>query len=110
MTRAHKQARLLEPRYWTPQVSTVDGEYQKPVPLLLVSLLRVFALIPHVDAGAGHHAVPRLADGVVEVQQSCLVQGEVRDRSKWNPLDRCPRRSEEVAEERDACRYSGEGA
>src|SRR5947209_644623 len=65
VARAHEQAGLLEPLHRAAQVGAVDGQDQELVGLRLVGLLLVAALVAHEDAGMSHHAVPRLADGIV---------------------------------------------
>src|SRR5262245_3755348 len=63
---AHEQPRLLEPLHRAAQVGAVYGKDQELVRLPLVGLLLVAALVPDEDAGVSHHAVPRLADGIVK--------------------------------------------
>ena len=110
VTGAHEQARLGEPLHRAAQVGAVDGEDQKLVPLRLVRLVLVPTLVADVDPGMSHHAVPRLADRVVEGHQARLVRREVRDRPQGHPIDRGLPRPEEVADEGDAHQRRGDGA
>ena len=107
---AHEQARLGEPLDRAAEVGAVDGQDQERVRLRLVGLLLVAALVADEDAGMGHHAVPRLADGVVEGHQARLAGREIRDAPHGQPSDRGLAGPEEVADEGEAHRGRGDGA
>src|SRR5262249_12722194 len=96
MARAQEQARLLEPRHGTAQVRAVDSQNQELVSLGLVRFLLVLTLIAHEDARAGNDPIPRLADGVVEIDDARLVQRKLRHRAQRHPLLRRFPRSEKV--------------
>src|SRR5262249_10913518 len=72
-------------------------------------LLLVTTLVAHEHACMSHHAVPRLANRIVEGHQTSLILWKVADGSERQPFDRSLTRSEEIANEGDARRGRGYG-
>src|SRR5262249_4893300 len=102
VARTHKQPRLLEPLHRAAQMGAVNGQDQELMGFRLVGLALVAPLVADEDAGVSHHAVPRLADWVVESHYARSVLRVVRDGSQRHPQTRRLARPEQVADEGDA--------
>ena len=76
----------------------------------LVGLPLVAALVADVDAGMRHHAVPRLADRIVEGHQARLALRKIGDAPQGQPSDRGLAGPEKVADEGKAHHGRGDGA
>ena len=82
MTGAQEQAGLREPGDWAAQVSTIDGENQE-----LRQPLLVHAQVANVDPCQRGHAVPRLAERVIEGFQQSFVDRELVHFVQGNPVN-----------------------
>src|SRR5262245_5403438 len=82
VTGAHEQSRLGKPGDRTAQVGAVRGEHEE----LLVAHV-VLPLIADIHPDLRRHAVPGLADRVLERHEPGLVGGETVDRTDAYPID-----------------------
>ena len=100
VARAHEQTRLRKPGHRAAQVGAVHGEDQE-----LILPLVVLAQVADINAHLSRHAVPRLAQRILERRQPGLVDWELARRSQADPVDPVlPQGPEQIADERDAPR------
>jgi hypothetical protein len=59
---------------------TVDGKYQK-----LRFALRIAPFVAHIDTGVRDHAIPRLAERIIECNQTRFALWKIPGGSQWNP-------------------------